>query len=36
MNLVKNMSLHEVNAATDIDQQTDGRIKDPSMEINDP
>ena len=24
MNLVKNMSLHEVNAATDIDQQTEG------------
>ena len=27
MNLVKNMSLHEVNAATDIDQQTEGESR---------
>ena len=27
MNLVKNTSLHEVNAATDIDQQTDGESR---------
>ena len=27
VNLVKNMSLHEVNAATDIDQQTEGESR---------
>ena len=27
VNLVKNMSLHEVNAASDIDQQTEGESK---------
>ena len=27
MNLIKNMSLHEVNAATDVDQQTDGESR---------
>ena len=27
VNLVKNMSLHKVNAATDIDQQTEGKSR---------
>ena len=27
MNLVKNMSLHEVNATTDVDKQTEGESR---------
>ena len=35
MNLITNMSLHEMNPATDVDQDW-SNIKDPSVEINDP